>query len=139
MEYRTTAIELGSKIRNSIIESDIGIVPEWFAIVNSMRVKTLPLQLLTDEDAASQDFVDDMRETLLQDPSDLVEEEEGLVAEIATRICYELANGTSSPWHYHGYKTLWALYLMSIGRFCLQDLVRTGDLLEKLAKRAFKT
>jgi len=106
--------------------------------VNLLRVKTFPLQLLSDGGATSQEFVDHLRETLLQDPSELVEEVD-LVAEIAIRICYELANGTPSPWHFQGYKTLWAIYLTPIGKRCLQDLVRTGDLVQKLAKRAFKT
>jgi hypothetical protein len=92
-----------------------------------------------DEDPASQDFVDDLRETLLQDPSTHVDEEKHLVAEIAVRICYELANGAPSSWHYQGYKTLWALYKTPIGRRFLQDLVRTGDLVEKLAQKSFNT
>ena len=39
------AIELGSKIRNLIIDSDTGtvFVAEWFDIVNLMRMKTFPL------------------------------------------------------------------------------------------------
>jgi hypothetical protein len=52
-------------------------------------------QLLTEESATSQDFIDDLRETLLQDPSELVDEED-LVAEMARRVCYELVNGTPS-------------------------------------------
>ena len=94
-------------------------------------------QLLKEDGAASQEFVDDLRETLLQEPSELFEEEL-LMAEIATRICYELANGASSPWHYQGYKTLWAIYNTPIGRGCLLDLVQIGDLLKNLATRAFK-
>jgi hypothetical protein len=86
-----------------------------------------------------QDFVNDLRETLLQDPLELVEEEEYLMAEVAVRICYELANGIPSLWRYQGYKTLWALYNTPIGRHCLQDLVRTGDLIKKLARNAFDT
>jgi hypothetical protein len=96
-------------------------------------------QLLTDEGPATQDFVEDLRETLLQDPLELVEEEEHLVAEIAVRICYELTNGIPSSWRYQGYKTLWALYKTPIGRHCLQDLVRTGDLVKKLARKVFNT
>jgi hypothetical protein len=96
-------------------------------------------QLLTDEGPATQDFVEDLRETLLQDPLELVEEEEHLVAEIAVRICYELTNGIPSSWRYQGYKTLWALYKTPIGRHCLQDLVRTGDLVKNLASKAFNT
>jgi hypothetical protein len=101
-------------------------------------VTLLPRQLLTEEDAASQEFVNDLRETLLQDPWELFGEEP-LMAEIATRICYELTNGTPSPWHYQGYKTLWAIYHTPIGKHCLQDLGQTGGLLENLATRAFKT
>ncbi|KIM79891.1 hypothetical protein PILCRDRAFT_10061 [Piloderma croceum F 1598] len=140
-EYRTSAIELGSEIRDLIIESNTGSAPvrEWFPIVNAMRVKSFPLQLLADEGPATQDFVADLRETLLQDPLELVEEEEHLVAEIAVRICYELTNGIPSLWRYQGYKTLWALYKTPIGRHCLQYLVRTGGLVKKLAINAFNT
>lgn len=95
--------------------------------------------MLTDEGPATQDFVEDLREILLRDPLKLVEEEEHLVAEIAVRICYELANGIPSSWRYQGYKTLWALYNTPIGRHCLQDLVQMGDLIKKLTRKAFNT
>jgi hypothetical protein len=95
-------------------------------------------QLLADEGDKSQDFVNDLRETLLQDPIEPLEEEP-LVAEIATQICYELAHSIPSPWHHQGYKTLWALYYTPIGRNCLQALACKGDLVDKSARNAFQT
>ena len=56
--------------------------------------------MLTDESPTMQDFAEDLQETLLQDPLELVEEEEHLVGEIAVRLCYELTNGIPSSWHY---------------------------------------
>jgi hypothetical protein len=60
------------------------------------------------------------------------------MAEIATQICYELTNGTPSPWHYQGYKTLWAIYYTPISKHCLHNLVQIGGLLENLVTRALK-
>lgn len=103
-----------------------------------MLIFWLIRQLLVDEHAASQDFADSLRETLLQDSSWPVEEKD-LVAELTAQICYELAYATSSPWHYQGYKTLWALYHTVTGQHCLRSLVQNGDLIKDLAGRAFKT
>jgi hypothetical protein len=92
--------------------------------------------LLAENDRAAENLAGDLREILLQDsaPAD----EELLVAEMATSLCIELTDGTSSPWRAHGYDTLWYLYQTPFGKQHLQYLETCGVLMDDLAKRAFE-
>jgi hypothetical protein len=93
--------------------------------------------LLADEATTSADFTSSLRETMLQDPSDLADEAP-LVAEVATLLCFELAYSTPMPWHYGGYNALFFLYITPHGKQSLQNLALHGGLIEDLARRTFE-
>jgi hypothetical protein len=93
--------------------------------------------LLADDAFAIENFAADLRETLLQDSEPA--EKELLIAEIATRLCIELAHGAPSSWRDEGYWTLWYLYHTPCSKQHLRSLDASGVLIEDLGKRAFKT
>ena len=90
--------------------------------------------LLQDNTPATQDFASNLRETLLQE-EELAEEL--LLAEIATRLCIELAYGPQSVWRSKGYEALWNLYQTLCCKQHLQSLDTCGVLMEDMAKRSF--
>jgi hypothetical protein len=85
----------------------------------------------------SEDFATDLRETLLQDSLDELVDERLLIAEIAARVCVELAYGTSSPWRGYGYAVLCEVYDTAHGRQFLQNLGQSGRLIDDLATAVF--
>lgn len=65
--------------------------------------------LLSDDSFSSENFAGALRETLLQDLGELVEEEP-LILEITVQLCFVLAYGSASPWRADGYAALYNLY-----------------------------
>lgn len=92
--------------------------------------------LLSNDIFSSKDLAGDLRETILQDSSEFVDEGP-LMAEIAARLCFELAYGTPSPWRYIGYVTLFDVYNTAHGCRSLQDLAYSGPLIDELATITF--
>ena len=84
----------------------------------------------------SGNLADDIRETLLQESSEHADERP-LIAEVAARLCHELACGTPSSWRVDGYYTLYHVYGTPYGKLSLQDLGRSGPLIGDLAVATF--
>lgn len=84
-------------------------------------------------------FADNLRETILQEPSG-IDEDNFLVDELAAQLCTELAYGTLDPslsWRPEAYKALCSLYQTPTGRKSLQDLGKNGNLIRDLSTAAF--
>jgi hypothetical protein len=93
--------------------------------------------LLSFDSIPSEDFATDLRETLLQDSLYDLVDERLLIAEIAARVCVELAYGKPSPWRVYGYGVLCEVYETAHGRQCLQNLGQSGHLIDDLATTVF--
>jgi hypothetical protein len=102
----------------------------------SISVRVFPLFLLADESSTSGGFADDLRETLLQESSELAEEAP-LAAEIALQLCFELTYGAQSSWRWQGYAHLCYLYGAPLVKQRFQNLARQGMLIEDFMRRVF--
>lgn len=92
--------------------------------------------LLSNHGSSSEVFVGNLRETLLQDPSELADENP-LIAEVVSQLCFELAYNTISPCHATGYATLHNIYRMAHGSHSIQSLGQTSHLIDDLATTTF--
>jgi hypothetical protein len=92
--------------------------------------------LLLEDGLSSEHFAGHLRETLLQESSENADERL-LIAEIAAQLCFELAYSQSSPWRHYGYEMLFYIYELPHGSQTLQNLGRSGPLIEDLAKTVF--
>jgi hypothetical protein len=89
--------------------------------------------LLSNDNFSSEEFAGTLRETLLQESSDLVDESL-LLAEIASQLCFELAYGSPSPWRVEGYNALCDVYNTAHGSQSLQHLGQSGPLIDDLVR-----
>ena len=94
--------------------------------------------LLANSHFASENFADTLRETILQDPPEIVHGGP-LLGEIVGQFCFELAYNTTSPWHDEGYALLNEAYFTTYGRRSIQHLARNGPLIRDLAMKTFAT
>jgi len=85
-----------------------------------MAIKLSPISLLSEYGSSSEGIAGNLREMLLQDSSELYSVET-LLKEIAAQLCFELAHGTSSPWHADGYVILRDIYRTPHGRQSLKN------------------
>lgn len=85
-----------------------------------------------------QHIAKDLRETVLQEASGIVDEEL-LMEEIVTQLFFELAYGAPSPWRALGFITIKELAagLPSV-KYRLRNLVQTGDPIKHLVKRVLE-
>lgn len=88
-------------------------------------------------DSGSEEFVSDFREVLLQNRSDGGDDDEWVMAELISQLCFELAFASASSWRHECYLALHFLYRTSIGRKHLRRLGKNSVLIENLARRAF--
>lgn len=88
--------------------------------------------LLSNDNFLSEGFARDLRETLLQDPSELADETP-LLGEIVAQLCIELAYGKPSPWRAHGFSIMLVSAYDIPGRQCIQNLGCSGPLIDDLA------
>ena len=94
--------------------------------------------LLANSHFSSENFADTLRETILQDPPDIVHRGP-LVAEIVAQFCFELAYNATSPWRDEGYASLNEAYFAAYGSRSIQHLARNGPLIRDLAMTTFAT
>jgi hypothetical protein len=92
--------------------------------------------ILSIHSSPSEGFTESLREILLQDSSDLFDEEP-LIAEMAAQLCFELAYGTPSPWRVFGYVVLDAIYRTPYGSQSLQNLGQNGHVIDDVAAAVF--
>lgn len=92
--------------------------------------------LLSDQGYSSHSFASHLRESLLQDDSELVDEKP-LFAETAAQICLELAYNATSTCRADGYSILCVIYWTLHGSQSLQNLGQSGRLLDDLATTTF--
>ena len=103
---------------------------------------------MRDVNDTSNDFIFQLRETLLHDPSqrsnsDSVneqrEDEDLVMAEVVTLICHQLAGAlvTDCSWREKAYFTLYTLYETPGGKSGLQTLSANGGLMHNLATSTF--
>jgi len=102
-----------------------------------MLISILSRYLLADEDVESQFLGGNLREGLLQDPSDS-SDEDSLMAEIAAQICFGLAYGPPSPWRLYGFLAVENLLSIPRVKQWLHNLGRDGVLIKDMAIRAFR-
>jgi hypothetical protein len=134
--YRTKAITQGGLLRDLFLDSIRVFGSQEAAYLISTSVKLFPMFLLSDDSFALDDFASDLRETLLQDSLEAIDET-FLTAEIATRLCFELAYGMpSAPWRVEGYTALFSMYGTTYGQI-LRSLGRDGPLIDNLAITTF--
>lgn len=94
--------------------------------------------LLANDNFSSEDFAGALRETILQEPSELFNGN-ALIAEIAAQLCFELAYGTPSPWRYEGYAVLCEVYSTTHGSQNIRNMGRNGSLIGDLATTTITT
>jgi|ERR1700679_2651050 hypothetical protein len=100
---------------------------------------TMPQRyLLANSHFSSDNFADTLRETILQDPSE-IDHGGPLVAEIVAQFCFELAYNATSPWRDEGYALLNEAYFTTYGSRSIQHLARNGPLIRDLAMTTFAT
>ena len=92
--------------------------------------------LLANSHFSSEDFADTLRETILQDPPEIVHGGH-FVAEIVAQLCFELAYNATSPWRDAGYALLSDAYFTPYGSRSIQHLARNGPLIRDLAMTTF--
>lgn len=105
--------------------------------VNSLTIFTMGRGLLLKRRAGTDTIARSLRETLLQDPLDSVDED-SLLEEIAAQICFELAYGPSLNWWSQGFVVLSELYTVPRGRKRLIELGQNATLMRDMATRAFE-
>lgn len=103
---------------------------------------------MQDGSAPSSDFIFQLRETLLHDPSqrsnsgsvnEQREEEDLMMAEVVALICHELIGAltTALSWREKAYFALYTLYETPGGKRGLQTLGANGRLMHDLATSTF--